>query len=269
MDIFDKQIFDDHLYMIGYAMVKKNGCEILNYVSPTFRILRIVDGIVEWKVRDRLFVFQPGDVVLFNNLHRRNINRVLSGTVYYELYDFLPSCITMDKLRNFFYSDEQKVISHRNPEIKNSLLLLGALKDEILGDDPSFGKMCITHYLDLIALEFYKKFRSEDISSNHVIEALSKAIAYIQANLKNEIHMPDVAGSIGYSSEYFSRVFKKFMGITPSAYIINLRIENVLHLISTTDITIVDAAYKSGFQSSSAFYKSFKKYKQTTPTKLK
>jgi methylphosphotriester-DNA--protein-cysteine methyltransferase len=59
------------------------------------------------------------------------------------------------------------------------------------------------------------------------------------------------------------------MGISPKSYIINLRIEKVLHQVSTDNITILGAALESGFRSSSAFYKAFNAYKAKPPLQYK
>jgi AraC family transcriptional regulator len=76
-----------------------------------------------------------------------------------------------------------------------------------------------------------------------------------------------MAAMCGYSSEYFTRIFKKLIGIPPKKYIINLRIENALHEISAKNINILDAALEAGFQSSSSFYRAFNAYKLASPLK--
>lgn len=267
-DKFSHQIFENNTYLFGYSVVHKSVCEVYNYVSPTFRILHFHDGVVEWKIDKELFIFHPGDVVIFNNLHKRNINNVLTGSVTYELYDFIPSCLSNETLRNFFYTRIHRVTSGADTDAGKIYFILNALKQELKrSSDDRFRLMGIQHYLDLLAIEFHRKAEIQNPTMNPSLENITKAIQYIQHHLCDDIKISELADKCGYTPEHFSRIFKKYMGLSPITYIINMRLDNVMHLMSTTSTTILSAAYQSGFQSSSAFYKAFKAYKNTSPSR--
>jgi AraC family transcriptional regulator of adaptative response / methylphosphotriester-DNA alkyltransferase methyltransferase len=267
MDKFDIQIKHNNTHFIGYAVVQKSECEIFNYVSPDFRILRFLDGVVEWKVGKDFYIFYPGDVVIFNNLSKRNIHKVLTGLVTYEFFDFLPSCISNETLRNFFYAQIHKVVSKNDAIAEKIYFLMNGLKSEMENQGDPFQKMSIEWHLDLLTLVFYRNIKVQKLHTNTALDSIAKCIQYIRDHLSEEIKITQLAANCGYSNEYFSRAFKKYMGVSPDFYIINLRLENVIHLMSTTNMTIQSAAYQSGFQSPSTFYKAFKAYKQTSPTK--
>lgn len=267
MDKFDIQIKHNNSHFIGYSVVRKSECEIFNFVSPTFRILRFLDGVVEWKVGNEFYIFYPGDVVIFNNLHKRNIHKVLTDMVTYEFFDFLPTCLSNEKLRNFFYTQTHKVVSKNDGIAEKIYFLLDDLKNEMECQNDMFQKMSIERHLDLLTLVFFRNIETQRPNTNTALDSIAKCIQYIQSHLNQEIKIHQLATDCGYSDEYFSRVFKKYMGVSPISYVINLRLENVMHLMASTNMTIQNAAYQSGFQSSSAFYKAFKTYKQTSPTK--
>lgn len=268
--IFDIVIKDGQKYVIGYSTVYKTGCEIYNFVSPTLRILRFTKGSAQWRIDRSVECFHPGDIVILNNLNKRNIHKVLSDSITYELFDFYPSLLSSEQLWSVFYQDAHKVSGQQDPDAADIYFLLDRLRKEILRPENPLQIFCIQRLLDLLALEFLRKIElKNDTKFNSSLFNLTKCIHYISEHLNEELNIANLAKRYGYSPEYFSRMFKKYLGMAPIHYIINLRLENVLQLVDTEHMTILDAAYQSGFRSSSAFYKAFRAYRSTSPTKYK
>src|SRR6185295_12262152 len=98
---------------------------------------------------------------------------------------------------------------------------------------------------------------------------LRKAIAIIDQHLvRNEEGkgtLREVAKGIGMSYFHFSRAFKQSMGMTPTNYIVERRIETAKGLMQTTDLTISEIALRSGFSSQSHFTTSFRRFAGVTP----
>lgn len=268
--IFDIIIKDRQKYVVGYSTVCKTRCEIYNFVSPTLRILRFTEGSAQWRIDRTVECFCAGDVVILNNLNKRNIHKILSDSITYELFDFYPSLLSSEQLWSVFYQDTHKVSDIEDPDASNIFFLLDKLKKEILHPQDSWQIFCIQRLLELLTLEFLRKIEMKsDNKFNASLFNLTKCIQYISEHLNEDLNITDLAKRYGYSPEYFSRMFKKYLGMAPIHYIINLRLENVLQLVDTEHITILDAAYRSGFRSSSAFYKAFQAYHSTSPTKYK
>lgn len=267
VDKFDIIVNMNKSYIIGHAEVTKAKSDIQNFVSNTFRLVRFLDGQVEWKIDEDIYTYGPGDVIIFSNLIKRNIHKVLSKTIHYEFFDFFPFIITNEKLRNIFYQKIYKVTSTMSPAVNKIYFLMDSLKEEMRRKNDSFKIFSIQHYLDLLILEFSRNNTFFEIQRSGSLERIAKSIHYIQQNLTKPLRITHMADICGYSPEYFTRIFKNLIGIPPKKYIINLRIEKVLHEISTKNINILDAALESGFQSSSSFYKAFNTYKSASPLK--
>jgi AraC-like DNA-binding protein len=261
----DIVVAKDQDYYIGYSVVKKEKCEIPNFVSPTFRLVHFLSGSALWKIGGETYTFNPDDIVIFNNLIKRNIQKVLSNNIVYEYFDFYPFLIMNDTLRNFFYSKVYKVTSKSDQSSDKIYFLFENLKEEVKKTDDPFQIFSIQHTLDLLVLEFYRKNSGEDLLVNSSLSNIMKAMQYLQYHFSDCKSVKELAGVCGYSPEYFSRTFKKYIGLSPVNYLINLRLENALRLVETQNITILDAAFQSGFHSSSAFYKIFNVYKSKSP----
>ena len=67
------------------------------------------------------------------------------------------------------------------------------------------------------------------------------------------------------SPAYFSRVFKKEMGVTFNSFLNEVRIEKSKSLLRNNDLKMVDIALMVGFESQSYFTKVFKKITGISP----
>lgn len=94
---------------------------------------------------------------------------------------------------------------------------------------------------------------------------LKQTLDYIQAHLKRDLKIADLAKVAGMSQYYFICLFKRSMNITPHQYIIQQRIERAKQLLKNRDLTIVETALQCGFTSQSHLTNVFRKLTGITP----
>lgn len=85
-----------------------------------------------------------------------------------------------------------------------------------------------------------------------------KVLTYIADNYESKITLEDCAKLCHFNPSYFSKYFKKHMGITFQDYVKNSRIEQAKWLLLTTSIPITSIAYQCGFSNLCVFNKLFK-----------
>lgn len=68
-----------------------------------------------------------------------------------------------------------------------------------------------------------------------------------------------------WKKDHFSRLFTKYLGLTPYQYVLSRKIEKAKTLLSDTLIPINEIAFELGFDSHSNFYHIFKKIADDTP----
>lgn len=262
-----REIYNEETYLCGYSTVMKRKCEIPLFVSPTFRILRFIEGVADWKVDGRIHRFQAEDIVVFNNVCKRNIDKVFTGRIIFEMIDFYPTILSRVKLWRPFFSDNPLV--SRPPYGKAVFInqLFDQLKSEVLTQDAApCQKDSITSLINLLSILFLRENQHSNIAFPQFLYSISDSIQYISEHSDEKITLSDLASRYGYTPEYYSRLFKRHTGLSPIQYLINSRIDKTIRLIQDKNATILDAAFRCGFQSSSAFYKAFKAYRGTTPT---
>ncbi|WP_257282796.1 PocR ligand-binding domain-containing protein [Endozoicomonas sp. SESOKO1] len=105
-----------------------------------------------------------------------------------------------------------------------------------------------------------KNFRS--LNSGKKID---EAILYINNNISSDLDLDIVSNHVNLSPYYFSKAFKKQVGVGFNSYLKNKRLSTAKALLSNTKMNIENIAKKSGFNSASYFIKQFKSHYMTTP----
>ena len=93
---------------------------------------------------------------------------------------------------------------------------------------------------------------------------------YIQKNYKSDnLTMQKIAKESFMSEVYFRKLFKAEYGISPQKYIIKLRIQNAIGLISTGYYSLKEVADMSGYNDYKYFSVEFKKITGISPSKYR
>jgi AraC-like DNA-binding protein len=92
---------------------------------------------------------------------------------------------------------------------------------------------------------------------------------YIKKNIDKSIELDDIAGLMGYSSKYMSRLFKQEAGINFNQYRLQLKMERAKEYLENTDHRIKQIAYEIGYENSESFVRIFKKRTGITPSQYR
>jgi len=95
---------------------------------------------------------------------------------------------------------------------------------------------------------------------------VTKARAFIAANLGEDLTLGQVAQAVHVSATYFCKLFKSALGINFTDYVARVRIEAVKQLLLNPHKRVSEAAYEAGFQSLSQFNRVFRRIAGTSPT---
>lgn len=96
-------------------------------------------------------------------------------------------------------------------------------------------------------------------------QIIIKALQFINKNYQDKISLKDIETNLHVNASYFSTLFKQEMGVTFTDYLNSLKIEHACHLLTETNLSIIDVSLSTGFDDQSYFTKVFKKAKGMTP----
>lgn len=98
---------------------------------------------------------------------------------------------------------------------------------------------------------------------------IGQAIEYISQQYNRSITLADVADAVHLNEEYFSRLFKKEVGMNFTEYLLNLRMDAARNLLLTTDLKIARIAEMVGIFDSKYFSLLYKKTFDQTPSQVR
>jgi len=101
------------------------------------------------------------------------------------------------------------------------------------------------------------------------IQQLQQAIIYMEEHILEDINYVDAARSVHMSGYNFHRTFSFVAGMTANEYIRSRRLTLAAQELQTTELSVIDAAYKYGYESPESFSKVFSRFHGSTPKQAK
>lgn len=111
--------------------------------------------------------------------------------------------------------------------------------------------------------------KQRDFSGKPIEKLIQKARFYMREHVDTAVDLQKLAEDnfIGYS--YFRKMFKRYTGISPHQYHLDLKLMRAKELILTTDKSMKEISYELGFQSIHYFSRLFKKKMGQNPSNLR
>lgn len=100
-------------------------------------------------------------------------------------------------------------------------------------------------------------------------QLIDKARAYMQEIVESDFNIPDIASYLNLSYSTFRHVFKKYTGISPSQYYINLKIHRAKEMLRSTSASIKEISITLHFDSPEYFTTMFKKKTGMSPSQFR
>ncbi len=111
--------------------------------------------------------------------------------------------------------------------------------------------------------------RVHAVRTQKLSREIEAACSYIERHLEEELSISSLASYAGYMEYYFSKKFKRELGLTPAEYIRKKRLAKAALLLRSTDLDAQQIASRLQFCSQSYFTDCFRKEYGISPTKYR
>jgi YesN/AraC family two-component response regulator len=145
---------------------------------------------------------------------------------------------------------------HNEEEIEQFVSLFDLLISEINNESDDFNH--ISHTILKIIILMAQRLKPCSMTLNKR-NAVSSEISYINRHFKENITLKQVSEYTGYSSVYFSKLFKVRYGMTFSEYLCNRRLNYARDVLLATNYSATEVAEMCGFNTITHFSKAFKR----------
>jgi len=239
------------------AYERKHGHSYLGfeYIEEGSLYLETEQGSSILEAGDSFFLFdtQAHRYVALNTVRKRFLS--LSG----------PSAA--DLLRHFSFSPYQE-----NYLLKKNLGLnkyisawFDAVEESLKVDTASPSTLALAWYNLLCRMALSRAREAKQ--GRH--PALERALFFIDSSLSRKITRAEIAQAALLSESHLSRLFRTEIGLSPSAYIVNRRLEWACQVLNSTRLSITEIALMVGFEDPLHFSTTFKKRFGVSPRRYR
>lgn len=116
----------------------------------------------------------------------------------------------------------------------------------------------------------YSLERNRELSKNQQqVDMISRARMRIRESLESDLTIQQIAEELGVSYSNLRKLFKEYTGLSPATYQQELRLLRAKELLSTTELSIKEIAYRLNFENPDYFSAKFKAKMGLKPSEVR
>ena len=156
---------------------------------------------------------------------------------------------------------EHDVIELQNFETVKDIIL--QCRDELKEKKAGFRRRAsVLSYRLLLALE-------ENLQQISTPELLTKAVDLMEHHLSQPLNLKELAAALNSSPTSINRVFKEHFDTSPINYFIGLKMKTAQSMLTNTNLTVKEIAFRTGYTNALYFSAEFKKRNGVSPREFR
>lgn len=255
-------------------------CE--EHVHEFVELIFITEGVCEHWINGKQYPAEKGDLLFVNYGQTHSFRAKTNEYEYYNLLYtprfFSEKLINSENIYDIFeiplfrefynlpMSSEQ-IVRFREDEYMQVKKIVEEMEKEFIGKNIGY-RSILDGYSRILFSKLLRKIKNVNADAQtrtYINEITSECLAYINEKCFGKITLQEIAAHTFYNPAYFSRIFKKQVGINLTDYIKEKRIREAARLLRDSSLTVEDAMSRVGYTDKNHFYKNFKEIYQMTP----
>ena len=200
--------------------------------------------------------------------------KAVTAEPFQAMFVFVELPVLQHGLEEVFGADAQKAqlrdVSAFTDDALNSFM--ECLRDELMREEAS--QLFVSAIAQAIAIHIARNY-AESIDDARATSPslpgykLKEVTDWMAQHIAEDLKLDQLAAQVGLSKFHFDRLFKRAIGLSPSQYQIDLRMNEARRLLRETKKSILDVALDVGYTNPSHFAKLFRRENGLTPSKYR
>ena len=228
----------------------------------TTDLLFLLKGTAELKIDEKRYMMKADDIVVVNKHESYSLDCGKGSLVFYfSISDFLLSQALSVECVSFNCNSIEKFSKNYDLIRKIIIEIIDLLLFE--NDKTNFLQLSkVYHLLNELSSLFLEQ-QSTVIEQDERIKQITRTI---KERYYENITLAEMARLVHMDTAYFSKFFKKNLGINFKDYLSKVRMQHAIHDLLESDMAVTRIAIDNGFFSVNGFNKKFKELYQQTPS---
>jgi len=248
-------------YATSYA---ESHTESAGHRHDFYSVELITDGEAVQYINEEKYTCRRGSVVFMSpfDSHRYNY----SGVLVLEFMCFGEEMLFSEVWDNVELDSFPYVADLNEEEFSTVLHDIATIREEKNRRD-EMSEIMIKSMVNKLVTRILRGAHKKCEKRKH--KDIKSALSYIRYHFRESLTMEQVADMLHITPSYFCRCFKDYTHQTFKEYVTALRLDYALRQIKTTDKSITEICYESGFSTSAYFSKVFTKRFGKTPKEIR
>lgn len=230
-----------------------------------WQLLYIEAGEMSLVLNNKTQIVKKGSIILFpphqpQYYYYHKLHKPIIYWVHFSGRD-------VDKILKHY-----KIIPTENVFYIGACLNLPILFNQIINElqlrHEKYEEMTVYKFNEIL-LYINRALDNATIKDNDTSTLIKSATLYFNENYNQDINIQSYANSLNMSTCWFIQKFKELTGVTPTQYILNIRLETAQNLLKYSKYNISETALAVGYSNSFYFSRLFTKHVGISPSAYK
>ena len=242
-----------------FASARHKNVECILHMHATMEIVIVTDGQLEMTVNFQKYTIPKGFGIFVppfepHSFHSPEDNECHVLIFSRELISYFFDCLKGFEMGRHIFAvspPSQALVGEILPDENNSADYIGA--------QALLAPLCRDIFN---GCEFIKCRHQQS-------DSLRAAMEYMEEHFSEELDLDSVAKAVGQHPSTLSKAFSSKTGIKFNFYLQYIRCSHAARMLQSSDVSITEAAYSSGFGSIRSFNRAFKSIYEVTPSEYR
>jgi len=217
----------------------------------SYEIMLVLEGRVFVREENRNYTLQPGDLLVLSPGKEHGGTEATTEKVAFYWFHFrtnLPvraKCCTLDD-------------TYQLRQLMKRLLHISNTPGSNPWEADAAGY--------LIYEQLHRQIRGNDLPGTQLLEQVKE---YVRIHVRKRLTVRTVAAHFGYHPDYLGKVFQKHFHVKLKDYLCAQQLKYMKNQLLTTDKTVQQIAYETGYEDENLFTKFFQYHEKIAPSEFR